>query len=44
MGFDTVDAGSLKASRYLESMTMLLNSLAYNLDMGNDIGYKLVKE
>lgn len=38
MGFDAVDAGSLKASRYLEPMAMLLNSLAYNPGMGTDIG------
>jgi predicted dinucleotide-binding enzyme len=44
MGFDAVDAGSLRAARYLEPMAMLLISLGYDLGMGTDIGYKLAKK
>jgi len=43
MGFDVVDAGQLRTSRYLEPMAMLLMGLAFNLKMGTAIGYKLVK-
>ena len=43
MGFDPVDAGPLKSARYLEPMAMLLISLGYNLGMGTNIGYKLIK-
>jgi 8-hydroxy-5-deazaflavin:NADPH oxidoreductase len=43
IGFDAIDAGQLKAARYLEPMAMLLMGLAFGLGMGTDIGYKLVK-
>ena len=43
IGFDPVDAGKLKAARYLEPMGMLMISLGYGLGMGTKIGYKLVK-
>jgi predicted dinucleotide-binding enzyme len=43
IGFDPVDAGSLKVSRYLEPMGMLMINLGYNLGMGTNIGLKLVK-
>ena len=43
IGFDPVDAGPLKAARYLEPMAMLLINLGYGLGMGTGIGYKLVK-
>jgi predicted dinucleotide-binding enzyme len=43
IGFDAVDAGPLKAARYLEPMGMLMISLGYDLGMGAKIGYKLVK-
>ena len=43
IGFDPVDAGSLKAARYLEPMGMLMINLGYGLGMGTKIGYKLVK-
>jgi predicted dinucleotide-binding enzyme len=42
IGFDPVDAGSLKVSRYLEPMGMLMINLGYNLGMGANIGLKLV--
>ncbi len=43
IGFEAVDAGPLKAARYLEPMAMLIISLGYELGMGTNIGYKLVK-
>jgi predicted dinucleotide-binding enzyme len=43
IGFDPVDAGPLKAARYLEPMGMLMINLGYGLGMGTRIGYKLVK-
>ena len=43
IGFDPVDAGPLKAARYLEPMGMFMISLGYTLGMGTKIGFKLVK-
>jgi predicted dinucleotide-binding enzyme len=43
IGFDPIDAGPLKSARYLEPMAMLLITLAFQLGMGVDIGFKLVK-
>jgi len=43
IGFDPVDAGPLKNARYLEPMAMLIMDLAFDLGMGTNIGYKLVK-
>jgi predicted dinucleotide-binding enzyme len=43
IGFESVDAGSLKAARYLEPMAMLIINLGYGLGMGTNIGYKLVR-
>ncbi len=43
IGFEPVDAGGLKAARYLEPMGMLMINLGYGLGMGTSIGYKLVK-
>lgn len=43
IGLDPVDVGPLKAARYLESMAVLIISLGYNLKMGTDIGFKLIK-
>jgi len=43
IGFEPIDAGPLKNARYLEPMAMLIIDLAYELDMGTNIGYKLVK-
>ena len=43
IGFDPVDCGSLKAARYLEAMGILIINLAYDYEMGNKIGYKLLK-
>jgi predicted dinucleotide-binding enzyme len=43
LGFDPVDAGGLKASRYLEPMAMMIIDLGYSLKMGIGIGFKLIK-
>jgi predicted dinucleotide-binding enzyme len=43
IGFEPVDAGPLKAARYLEPMAMLMISLGYGLGMGTCIGYRLAK-
>ncbi len=43
IGFDSVDAGLLRAARYLEPMGVLMISLGLKLGMGTRIGYRLVK-
>jgi predicted dinucleotide-binding enzyme len=43
MGFDPVDCGSLKASRFLDAMGILIINLAFKKELGTNIGYKLVK-
>lgn len=43
IGFDPVDCGPLKAARYLEPMAVLMINLNYELHMGTNIGYKLIK-
>ncbi len=43
IGFDPVDAGSLKSARYLEPLGVLNITLGYGLKMGRDIGFKLVR-
>jgi 8-hydroxy-5-deazaflavin:NADPH oxidoreductase len=42
IGFDSVDAGSLKSARYLEPLGMLNITLGYMLKMGTEIGFRLV--
>ena len=43
IGFEPVDAGRLKAARYLEPMAILMISLGYGLGMGACIGYRLAR-
>ena len=43
IGFDPVDSGPLKSARYLEPMAALIIGLAFKMNMGTKIGYKLVK-
>lgn len=43
IGFDPVDSGPLKSSRYLEPMGKLIIDLGYTLKMGTKIGLRLVK-
>ncbi len=43
IGFEPVDAGMLRAARYLEAMGMFIISLEDDLRMGTDIGLSLIK-
>lgn len=43
IGFESVDAGPLKAARYLEPMAVELMKLAFDNKMGVSIGYRLVR-
>lgn len=43
IGFDSVDAGPLRAARYLEPLGLLNISLAFVQEMGPDIGFKLAR-
>ena len=43
IGFESVDAGPLKAARYLEPMAVELMKLAFENKMGVSIGYRLVR-
>ncbi len=44
IGFDCIDAGPLKAARYLEPLGLLNISLGYGLQMGTDIGIALIRK
>lgn len=44
IGFEPVDAGPLKAARYLEPMGVFSISLAFTQKLGPGIGYRLVRE
>ncbi len=44
IGFEPVDAGPLRAARYLEPMGMFSISLAFAQKMGPGIGFRLVRE
>ncbi len=43
IGFEPVDAGPLKAARYLEPLGKHIISLAFDQKLGTDIGYRLVR-
>jgi predicted dinucleotide-binding enzyme len=43
IGFDPVDCGPLKSSRYLDGMAMMLMQMAFLQGKGTKIGYKLAK-
>lgn len=43
IGFDPVDAGPLKSARYIEPMAILIIKLGYELGLGPNIGYRLVR-
>lgn len=42
LGFDAVDAGPLQNARWLETVGFLGIQLSFGLEMGTDIGFKLV--
>jgi predicted dinucleotide-binding enzyme len=42
IGFETTDAGPLANARYLESLAYLNRQLAFDQQMGSDIGFRLV--
>ena len=43
LGFDPVDAGPLRSARYLEPVAAQPIPLAYGLNMGPDMGLRLVR-
>jgi predicted dinucleotide-binding enzyme len=43
IGFDSLDCGPLKSARYLEPMGVLMITLGFKLQMGTNLGYKLIK-
>ena len=43
LGFDVIDAGTLKNARLIEPLAMLWIDLAYNQGMGTDIAFKLLR-
>lgn len=44
LGFDPIDAGDLTIARYIEPLALLLIHLGYNLKMGTNIGFKLIRK
>jgi predicted dinucleotide-binding enzyme len=44
IGFEPVDAGPLRNARHLECMAVLIISMAFTLNMGTKIGFKLLRE
>jgi predicted dinucleotide-binding enzyme len=43
IGFDPIDSGALKVARFLEPMAMLMINLGFDMKLGTNIGFKLVK-
>ncbi len=43
IGFDPIDAGTLKSARYLEPLAMLNITLGYGQKMGTKMGFRLVR-
>lgn len=43
VGFEAIDCGPLDSARLLEPMAALIIRLGYNLGMGNEIAFKLLK-
>lgn len=43
LGFDSIDAGPLSQSKYLEAMAFLWISQAYNQDWGPDFGFAVLR-
>lgn len=43
LGFEPIDAGTLAASRFLETLASFWGQLAYGQDMGRNIAWRLLK-
>lgn len=43
LGFEAIDAGTLQASNFLESLAVFWGQLAYGQGMGRDIAWRLLK-
>jgi predicted dinucleotide-binding enzyme len=44
LGFDVVDAGSLEMSRLLEPLTLLMIKLSMKKSLGNEIGFRVLRD
>ena len=44
LGFDVVDAGGLESSRLLEPLTLLMIRLSMKKNLGNEIGFRVLRE
>jgi 8-hydroxy-5-deazaflavin:NADPH oxidoreductase len=44
LGFDVVDAGKLESSRLLEPLTLLMIRLSMKKSLGNEIGFRVLRE
>lgn len=43
LGFEPIDAGSLQASKFLETLAIFWGQLAYGQEMGRNIAWRLLK-
>ena len=44
LGFDVVDSGSLESSRLLEPLALLMIRLSMNKNLGNEIGFRVLRD
>jgi predicted dinucleotide-binding enzyme len=44
LGFDVVDAGKLEMSRLLEPLTLLMIKLSMKKSLGNEIGFRVLRD
>ena len=44
LGFDVVDAGGLESSRLLEPLTLLMIRLSMKKNLGNEIGFRVLRD
>jgi hypothetical protein len=44
LGFDVVDAGEIDSSRLLEPLTLLMIRLSMKKSLGNEIGFRVLRE
>jgi predicted dinucleotide-binding enzyme len=44
LGFDVVDAGKLEMSRLLEPLTLLMIKLSLKKNLGNEIGFRVLRD